>query len=104
MIEIVYTVCSSVDEAKSIGKALVEEKICACVNIIPGMHSIYFWEGELVQDQEVVLLIKSVPTSFKALSAKIKEMHSYEIPAIFTLHSKEVDANYLKWVKGNVQL
>lgn len=104
MIEIVYTVCSSVDEAKLIGKTLVEEKICACVNIIPGMQSIYFWEGELVEDQEVVLLIKSIKTSFKAIASRIKEIHSYEVPAIFTLDSKEVDINYLKWVKENVQL
>ena len=46
--EIIYTVCSSSQEAKSIGKILVQEKLCACVNIIQGMESIYFWEGEII--------------------------------------------------------
>jgi len=104
MIEVVYTVCSSMDEAKSIGKALVEEKLCACVNIIPGMESIYFWQGELVEDQEIILLIKSVKGTFEVLSNRIKEMHSYDVPAIFSLESKYVGADYLKWINENVHV
>ena len=59
MMEIIYTVCSSYEEAKMIGKKMVQEKMCACVNIIPEMESIYFWDGKIVEDKEVILLIKT---------------------------------------------
>ena len=70
--EVIYTVCSSSEEAKLIGKILVQEKLCACVNILPKMESIYFWEGKIVEDKEVVLLIKTQKGLFDKISHKIK--------------------------------
>ena len=103
MIELVYTVCASKEEARMIGKSLVREKRCACVNIIPGMESFYFWEGELVEDHEVVLLIKSIQGSFTDLANRIKELHSYDVPAIFSLAFQEADKQYLAWVNDQVK-
>ena len=76
--EVIYTVCSSSEEAKLIGKILVQEKLCACVNIFPAMQSIYFWEGNIVEDEEAVLLIKTHKDLFDKISKKIKSLHSYE--------------------------
>ena len=104
MISVVYTVCSSGDEAKTIGRTLVEERLCACVNIIPGMESIYHWEGKVVEDKEVVLIIKSIEGSFDVVSKRISELHSYEVPSIFSLESKNVDSKYLNWIKEEVEL
>ena len=102
MIEVVYTVCSSDEEAKSIGKTLVEERLCACVNIIPGVQSIYHWEGKIVEDKEAVLIIKSVKGSFDGLAKRVLELHSYDVPAIFSLESNNVGAKYLNWIKKEV--
>ena len=102
--EIIYTVCSSSQEAKSIGKILIQEKLCACVNIIQGMESIYFWEGEIIEDNEVILLIKTTLNHFDQISRKIKELHSYEVPCVFSLQAKNVNKDYLNWMKNYIEL
>ena len=71
--EVIYTVCSSSEEAKLIGKILVQEKLCACVNIFPAMESIYFWEGNIVEDEEAVLLIKTHKDLFDKISKDLKK-------------------------------
>jgi len=102
--ELIYTVCSSSQEAKSIGKILVQEKLCACVNIIKGMESIYFWEGEIIEDNEVLLLIKTTMNHFDEISRQIKELHSYEVPCVFSLQVKNVNKDYLNWIKNHIEL
>ncbi len=102
--EIIYTVCSSSQEAKSIGKILIQEKLCACVNIIQGMESIYFWEGEIIEDNEVILLIKTTLNHFDQISRKIKELHSYKVPCVFSLQAKNVNKDYLNWMKNYIEL
>ncbi len=102
--EIIYTVCSSSQEAKSIGKILIQEKLCACVNIIQGMESIYFWEGEIIEDNEVILLIKTTLNHFDEISRKIKELHSYEVPCVFSLQAKNVNKDYLNWMRNYIEL
>ncbi len=104
MMEIIYTVCSSYEEAKMIGKKMVQEKMCACVNIIPEMESIYFWDGKIVEDKEVILLIKTHQGYFDTISQKIKELHSYEVPCIFSLHAQHVTNDYLTWMNNYIEL
>ncbi len=102
MMELIYVVCSSVQEAKLIGKSLVDERLCACVNIIPGMESIYHWDGKIVEDKEVVLLIKTLKGTFDKISLKVKELHSYDVPSIFSIETLNVDVEYLKWIEASV--
>lgn len=102
MIKVVYTVCSSTEEAKTIGKVLVEERLCACVNIIPGMESIYRWDGEVKEANETILIIKTVKGTFDLVSSRIKELHSYEVPCIFDLAPNHVEGDYFDWLKAQV--
>lgn len=101
--EVIYTVCSSSEEAKLIGKILVQEKLCACVNILPGMESIYFWEGKIVEDEEVVLLIKTRKGFFDKISQKIKSLHSYEVPCVFSLSVNNVTMDYVTWMNNVIE-
>ncbi len=101
--EVIYTVCSSYEEAKLIGKMLVQEKLCACVNIFPPMESIYFWEGKIVEDKEVVLLVKSHKGFFDKILQKIKSLHSYEVPCVFSLSVNNVNRDYATWMNNYIQ-
>ncbi|MBI35037.1 MAG: divalent-cation tolerance protein CutA [Flavobacteriales bacterium] len=101
--EVIYTVCSSYEEAKKIGKRMIQEKLCACINILSGMESIYFWEGEIIEDQEVVLLIKTKPGKFDVILKKIKEIHSYEVPCVFSWTAKNVSEEYLNWLNEYIK-
>lgn len=96
--EVVYTVCANEDEAKAISKTLLEQKLCACVNIITNMQSMYVWEGEIVEDNEVVLLIKTIPQNFIRVKEVIELEHSYDVPAIFALPVQKVSDKYLNWM------
>tara|TARA_B100001142_G_C14254987_1_gene624760 strand:- start:98 stop:412 length:315 start_codon:yes stop_codon:yes gene_type:complete len=103
MIDIVYTVCSSIEEARMIGENLIRNKYCACVNIIPEMESIYWWEGKIIKEKEVVLLLKTIQVDFNKIQDKIKELHSYEVPCIFSLSTENINNEYLNWMKGSIK-
>jgi periplasmic divalent cation tolerance protein len=103
MIDVIYTVCSSIEEARMIGKELVHQKHCACVNIIPKIESIYFWEGEIIEDREVLLLIKAPKMNFHEIESKIKELHSYVIPCILSFSSKYTNKEYLNWMQQYIK-
>jgi periplasmic divalent cation tolerance protein len=93
---LIYVPCRDKAEAKSIGRALVGEKLAFCVNIIPKTTSFYFWEGKLEEGSEAALLVKT-NQDYETVSAKIKELHSYEIPAIIELAVKNVNKEYVDW-------
>jgi periplasmic divalent cation tolerance protein len=94
----VYTTYPSVVEAETAGRALVEGQLAACVNILPGMVSIYRWEGAIERGQEVVMIIKTRATLAEAVRAAVKEMHSYSTPAILMIPIESVDSDYLRWL------
>ena len=81
----VYTTYPSVVEAERAGRALVERRLCACVNILPGMVSLYWWQGAIERGEEVVMIIKTRAALAEAVRAAVKEMHSYTTPAILVL-------------------
>lgn len=92
----------SPDEGPELARALVREGRAACVNLIPGVTSVYRWEGALHEDAETTLLIKVKADGVEALSARIRELHSYGTPEIVVL-PVDVDASddaYLAWVRG----
>jgi periplasmic divalent cation tolerance protein len=85
-------------EAVRIGKGMVEAKLAACANIIPGIQSIYRWKGKVVKVQEVLLILKSTKPRYRALEKAIKLMHTYETPEIIALPVKEGLDRYIGWV------
>ena len=95
---LVYTTYPSIVEAERAGRALVERRLCACVNILPGMISHYRWQGAVERGEEVVMLIKTRSTLAETVGAAVKEMHSYTTPALLVLPIESVDPGYLDWL------
>jgi periplasmic divalent cation tolerance protein len=95
---LVYTTWPSIVEAEQAGRAIVEKRLAACVNILPGMISHYWWEGKLERGEEAVMLIKTRASLAEAVRKAVKELHSYQTPAIMVLPVESVDADYYRWV------
>jgi len=99
----VYTTYPSVVEAETAGKALVERRLAACVNILPGMISHYAWQGAVERAEEVVMVIKTRASLAEPVRAAVKEMHSYSTPAILVLPIESVDSSYLEWLLAETE-
>jgi periplasmic divalent cation tolerance protein len=91
--------CASQDEAQNIAHTLVNEKLAACVNIMPNHLSIYEWEGQVVEDPEVQLLIKTTPSTYSLLEKRIQLLHSYDVPEIIAIDIKQGLPAYLSWIE-----
>ena len=96
---IIFITASSSEEAQKIATALVEEKLVACVNIIPQIKSIYWWEGKVCQDDEVMLISKTKQSLFTTLMDRVKALHSYEVPEIIAFPISEGSREYLSWIE-----
>jgi len=97
---IIFITASSSEEAQNIATALVEEKLVACVNIIPQIRSIYWWEGKVCQDDEVMLISKTKQSLFTLLMDRVKALHSYEVPEIIAFPISEGSPEYLSWIEN----
>jgi periplasmic divalent cation tolerance protein len=94
----VYTTWPSTVEAEKAGRALVERRLAACVNILPGMISHYRWEGKIERTEEAVMLVKTRASLAPKIEAAVKALHSYGTPAILVLPLESVEGNYLGWL------
>ena len=94
----VYTTYPSVVEAERAGRALVERRLCACVNILPGMISHYWWQGAIERGEEAVMIIKTRASLAEPVRAAVRQMHSYSTPAILVLPVENVDPDYHAWI------
>lgn len=94
----------SMEEAKEISTALVEQKLVACANLIPHVESIYEWEGRIEHSKEVKVLFKTKDTLFTKVQAFIEENFSYDAPAILKFEIQEGSASYLHWIKTSIIL
>jgi len=99
----IFTTYPSVVEAEQAGRALVEQRLCACVNILPAMISHYWWQGELERGEEVVMIIKTRSSLAGRVSTGVKEMHSYATPAILVIPIESVDRDYLDWIMAETE-
>ncbi|UCF65677.1 MAG: divalent-cation tolerance protein CutA [bacterium] len=100
---IVFCTVPDTDTAHKLSKVLVEEKVAACCNIIPAVKSFYFWEENLQEDQELLLVIKTRQEVFPALEIKIRENHPYSVPEILALPIIHGNHEYLKWMDDHVR-
>ena len=98
---VALTTCPA-DKSKNLALSLVEERVCACVNIIPKMTSIYHWEDKLVTDEESLLIMKTEETKKEVLWKSIKEKHPYEVPEFVVLSIEWGSIDYLNWISSNV--
>jgi periplasmic divalent cation tolerance protein len=96
---VVYCTASSFEEAKKITESLIAEKLAACVSMVPNLYSVYWWEGKIERAEEVLMMIKTQNSRFKALAQRIKQLHSYSVPEILVLPVVEGNPDYLKWLK-----
>jgi periplasmic divalent cation tolerance protein len=99
----VYTTYPAIVEAERAGRALVERRLCACVNIYPGMISYYWWQGAVERGEEVVMIIKTRASLAEAVRAAVKEMHSYSTPAVLVVPIENVDPDYHAWIVAETE-
>lgn len=96
----IYVTCASESEAETIAKAVLEARLAACANILPGVRSLYHWQGQVAEDTEIALLLKARAADFEAVSGVIKQHHSYEVPCIVAWPLEVVDASYAQWLEA----
>ena len=94
----VYTTWPTTVEAQQAGRALVERRLAACVNILPGMISHYHWQGAIERAEEAVMIIKTRASLAGEVEAAVKALHSYDVPAILVLPLESVERDYLGWL------
>jgi len=99
----VYTTYPSIVEAERAGRVLVERRLCACVNILPGMVSLYWWQGAIERGEEVLMIIKTRASLAEGVRAAVRQMHSYTTPAILVLPVETVDPDYHAWILAEAQ-
>lgn len=96
---VILITAGSLDEASTIGRALVDEHLAACVNIVPAMRSIFSWEGKTQESDEVLLICKSRMPLLEAVIGRVRSLHSYTIPEIIALPVSGGLPSYLTWVR-----
>ncbi len=94
----VYMTASSDEEADRIASALVEERLAACVNILGDIRSVYRWDGAVRRDAEVALIAKTRAALFDALAARVRTLHSYDVPCIVSWPIEAGNPAYLSWI------
>ena len=103
MFTLIYITASSVDEAASIGRKLVEERLAACVNIIPSIRSIYHWEGSMEEDEESALIVKTSHELIPQRIERVREPHNYDNPCIISIPITGGCRDYLEWLEDEVK-
>lgn len=100
---VVFCTFPDVEKARQIGTHLVEKQYAACVNLLPGVESIYCWEGKTCNENETMAVFKTTRMSFARFSRELSALHPYELPEILAIPAADGDAGYLAWVGGRVR-
>jgi periplasmic divalent cation tolerance protein len=98
-VRVVLVTAPDVETAARIGRTLVEERLAACVNVVPGLRSIYRWEGRVEDEAEVLMLVKTEAARCRALAARVKDLHPYDVPEVLELPAAGGSAAYIEWVR-----
>jgi len=100
---VVLNTCSNMEEAERLARLLVDGRLAACVNIVPGVRSVYRWQGKVESAEECLLLIKSSRPLFEQLRAELEKAHNYEVPEVLAVPILGGAAPYLDWLQSNLQ-
>jgi len=100
--KLIYMTTETEADAERIGRALVGERLAACINIVPGMRSMYWWDGELQRDEGAMVILKTVQQRAQALEARAVELHPYAVPEVLVLPVSGGHEPYLAWVGDEV--
>ena len=99
----VYVTAKDADEARAIAKGVVGERLAACANVMDGMESFYWWDDVVQTEKEAVLILKTTENRVDALTARVKELHSYDCPCVVVLPVSKGNDEFLTWVGSQVQ-
>ena len=97
-LRLVYITALDADQALAIGRVLVHERLAACINVLPGMTSIYRWQGVVEEAREAVLIVKTRADRITALTERVRSLHTYRLPCVVALTIDGGDADYLDWL------
>lgn len=98
----IYITTSGLSESKKIARVLLDEKLAACINIIPVVDSIYLWKGNIEEDNESVMIVKTRSELVETLINRVEEIHTYEIPCILEIKVNNGSKNYLDWMESEI--
>jgi periplasmic divalent cation tolerance protein len=99
---VVVTTVGTEEQAFQIARELVTRRQAACVNVLPGVRSVYRWKGKICKDGELLLVIKTLDSEFEGVSATIRELHRYELPEILSINVTQGEANFVEWIRSSV--
>jgi periplasmic divalent cation tolerance protein len=100
---VVFVTVGNREEASRLGRALVEERLAACVNLIPAIASTYWWRGQIEQADEVLLVVKTRQDLLDLLTARVRVLHSYTVPEVIALPIIRGNPDYLAWIDESVR-
>jgi periplasmic divalent cation tolerance protein len=99
---VMVTTVGTEEQANLIAREIIARRQAACVNIIPGIRSIYRWQGKICKDGELLLVVKTLQQEFEGVAATIRELHSYELPEILSFGVSQGDQGFLDWIESSV--
>lgn len=100
---VVLVTVGNPQEGAQLARSLVEKRLAACVNLVPGISSWYWWEDKVTEDQELLLIMKSSREKFAELEKEVLRLHSYAVPEVIALQVVEGSKNYLDWVENSLK-
>jgi len=100
---VVFITTPTAQESLKIARTLVEERLAACVNVVPKVTSVYRWQGQVQEEAESLMVVKTTAEAFEKLAARVKELHSYTVPEIIALPVEKGSREYLSWVEESVE-
>ncbi len=100
---VVLVTAPSAEKAAELGRALVSERLAACANVLPGIRSIYWWEGKVQDEPEALIVLKTTRARFEALRDRVLALHPYQVPEVVALRIEAGSEKYLEWIAGETR-